>query len=171
MFLKGANEAHRILVMKRKDEQVHFVIRVNCDSYLLTHPEHTKEASPWGCPLIGCFSSDSCKPGSGEQPESSQTSVFLNMGGHASWYNMMMSPTHLHAYFSPGIEMCGHSLCGAFSCGHILLSVWRDVSEWLTGTGKKNISLQYFSVRRWRLIECCNFNNVAPSVQVWSNHI
>lgn len=47
-----------------------------------------------------------------EQPESSQTSVFLNMGGRISWYNMMMSPTHLHAYFSPGTEMCGHGLRG-----------------------------------------------------------
>lgn len=37
------------------------------------------------------------------------------MGGRASWYNMMMSPTHSHAYFSPGTEMCGHGLCRAFS--------------------------------------------------------
>lgn len=48
MFLKGANEAHKILVMKRKGEQVPFVIRVNCDSYILTHRKHTKEANLWG---------------------------------------------------------------------------------------------------------------------------
>lgn len=48
MFLKRANEAQKILVMDRKVEQVLFVVRVNCDSYLLTHCEHAKEASPWG---------------------------------------------------------------------------------------------------------------------------
>lgn len=47
-----------------------------------------------------------------EQPESSQTSVFLNMGGQVSWDNMMVSPTHTHAYFSRGTEMCGHGLRG-----------------------------------------------------------
>ena len=62
-----------------------------------------------------------------EQPESSQTSVFLNMGGRVSWYDMMKSPTHLHGYFRPGIEMCGHGLCRAFSCGHVLFCQWGEM--------------------------------------------
>lgn len=49
-----------------------------------------------------------------------QTSLFLGRGGRVSWYNLMRSPTHLLAYFSPGTEMCGHGLSGAFSGGHVL---------------------------------------------------
>lgn len=54
MFLKGANESHKTLVMKRKGEQVRFVMRVSGESHLLTHRQQTKKASQWGCPPVGC---------------------------------------------------------------------------------------------------------------------
>lgn len=59
MSLKGANEVHKTLEMKRKGEQVLFVIGVHCESLLLTHCEHIEEAEQWGywgCTLIGCVS-------------------------------------------------------------------------------------------------------------------
>lgn len=62
MFLKGANEGHKTWVMERKGEQVHFVIRVNGESYRLTHLEHTKKARQWECPLMGWFCRDSRGP-------------------------------------------------------------------------------------------------------------
>lgn len=54
MFLKGAKESHKTLGMKRRGEQVHFVMSVSGESHLLTHREQTKEAGQWGCPPAGC---------------------------------------------------------------------------------------------------------------------
>lgn len=123
MFRKGAKESHKTLGMKRRGEQVHFVMSVSGESHLLTHREQTKEAGQWGCPPAGCSAVTHGGLEGGAARIKPNKCIFTY--GRASFLAQYeASPTHSHANFSPSAGMCGPGLCRALSCGHVLICQW-----------------------------------------------